>query len=206
MFSKTFALAAVLAITGVTAVPFSGAQHQHLHRHQHQNIEARDQDTYKIHVINECSETKHFGLFEITSDFQMNSKSAATGVDPGKHATLKADYKGIGLRLSATANEGPAAQWAPQSLAEFGYSGWSGVEGTAYDVSMMIGSDMSVGVKIEPLDNGNGSGNCAVKKCTLGNTPLDQCWTHPDQTADGSPADTVCYQGKTDFKVTFCPS
>ena len=32
------------------------------------------------------------------------------------------------------------------------------------------------------------------------------CWTNPDQTGDGSPADTVCYKGKTDFRVEFCPS
>ncbi|KAI7530677.1 hypothetical protein KC331_g14539, partial [Hortaea werneckii] len=64
-----------------------------------------------------------------------------------------------------------------------------------------------IGVKIEPLDNGNGSGECDVKVCTEQNGfPLSQCWTNPDQTSDGSPADTVCYKGKTDFKVTFCPS
>lgn len=71
---------------------------------------------------------------------------------------------------------------------------------------MMQGSDQKVGVKIEPLANGNGSEDCEVKYCMLGFLPLHMCWTDPDQVADGSPADTVCYKGKTDFKVTFCPS
>ncbi|KAI6827986.1 hypothetical protein KC342_g9749 [Hortaea werneckii] len=64
---------------------------------------------------------------------------------------------------------------------QFGYSGWSGVEGIAYDVSMMTGSDKKVGVKIEPLDNCNGSHECEVKVCTEQNGfPLSQCWTNPD--------------------------
>ncbi|KAI6890459.1 hypothetical protein KC348_g19290, partial [Hortaea werneckii] len=163
-------------------------------------LEARD-DTYTLHVHNQCSDTKYFGLFEITSDFQMNSKCEPTEIASGGDAQIAANYKDIGLRLSATANQGPAAQWAPQSLAEFGYSGWSGVEGIAYDVSMMTGSDKKVGVKIEPLDNGNGSHECEIKVCTEQNGfPLSQCWTNPDQVSDGSPADTVCYKGKTDFK------
>lgn len=144
MFSKTIALAAVLATVGVNAVPHVGHNHQHLHRRHHglqhaardTTLEARD-DTYTLHVHNQCSETKYFGLFEITSDFQMNSKCEPTEIASGDNAQISANYKDIGLRLSATANQGAAAQWAPQSLAEFGYSGWSGVEGIAYDVSMM---------------------------------------------------------------------
>ncbi|KAI7362224.1 hypothetical protein D0869_14890 [Hortaea werneckii] len=214
MFSKTIALAAVLATVGVNAIPHVGHNHQHLHRRHHglqhaardTTLEARD-DTYTLHVHNQCSDTKYFGLFEITSDFQMNSKCEPTEITSGGDAKISANYKDIGLRLSATADQGAAAQWAPQSLAEFGYSGWSGVEGIAYDVSMMTGCDKKIGVKIEPLDNGNGSGECDVKVCTEQNGfPLSQCWTNPDQTSDGSPADTVCYKGKTDFKVTFCPS
>merc|ERR1712230_267645 len=103
------------------------SNHHHLHRRHHglqhaardTTLEARD-DTYTLHVHNQCSDTKYFGLFEITSDFQMNSKCEPTEIAAGGDAQISANYKDIGLRLSATADQGAAAQWAPQSLAEFG--------------------------------------------------------------------------------------
>lgn len=116
MFSKTLALAAILAITGTQAVPHVGAHHQHMHRRHnslahksvHQNV-ARDDETYNLHVHNNCGETKHFGLYEITSDFQMNEKCDPHEVASGDSTTIQAGYKDIGLRLSATV-------WAPRTL------------------------------------------------------------------------------------------
>jgi hypothetical protein len=119
--------------------------------------------------------------------------------------TIVALYKDLGMRLSGHAEWGTSRQWAHQALFEFGYSEYKGIGGSAYNLSVMEGSDMDVGVGVYPIPNGNGSKQCPSKTCFPWDCPLDQGWTNPDQTKNGSPADTVCYHGKTDFKVVFCP-
>lgn len=69
------------------------------------------------------------------------------------------------------------------------------------------------------------NGQCETKICdTVKGYPVDQvniprlssyliplltplmCWTDPSQANQGSPADTGCYHGPTDFTVTYCPA
>jgi hypothetical protein len=68
---------------------------------------------------------------------------------------------------------------------------------------MIEGCESDVGLAAFPqLSNDD----CPNKICAQ---PADcdpsQAWTKPDQSASGSSADTVCYHGKIDFKVVFCP-
>lgn len=135
----------------------------------------------------------------------MLERSKPTNVKPKQMHTIHAPYRDLGIRLSGHAEWGTARQWEVQALFEFGYGQYGGKEGTAYNLSVMEGSDKDVGVGVYPIPNGKGSGKCQSKTCFPWNCPLSQGWTNPDQIKDGSPADTVCYEGKTDFKVVFCP-
>ena len=104
------------------------------------------------------------------------------------------------MRLSGHAEWGTGGQWSPQALFEFGYSEYAGQKGTAYDLSVMEGSDGNIGIGAYPHNK-----KCPSKTCFPWDCPADQGWTSPGQTSIGSPADTVCYHGKTAFKVVFCP-
>ena len=158
-------------------------------------------DDFNIHVLNNCPDDKSFGIFEINSDFQMAQHGNSVDIQAGQAATIKAPYSGLGMRLSATADLGCDAQWDPQALFEFGYTAFMGGEGTAYNLSLMKGTDPSIGLAVYPHES-----QCAVKSCAdPNNCPLDQAWTDPDQTEDGSPADTTCLYGKTNFRVVWCP-
>ena len=104
------------------------------------------------------------------------------------------------MRLSGHAERGVAGQWNPQALFEFGYSTYGGKKGTAYDLSVMQGSDGNIGIGVYPFNK-----KCESKTCFPWACDPSQGWTSPGQTDLGSPADTVCYHGKSGFKVVFCP-
>ena len=126
----------------------------------------------------------------------MNTITQSTSIAAGSKGTIAAPYSGIGMRLSATAGDGAAAQWSAQALFEFGYSEYNGIAGSAYDLSVMGGD---VGLAVYPENT-----ECPSKKCTPSDCAPDQGWTNADQVEDGSPADTVCYHGKTNFNVVWC--
>jgi hypothetical protein len=169
-------------------------------------VERGSESTFNINVWNNCPFTKQFALYQIDGSFNMIERSKPVNIASRKMQTIVAPYKDLGMRLSGHAEWGTAGQWAPQALFEFGYSEYNGVSGSAYDISIMLpGSDKDIGVGVYPIPNGNGSKQCPSKTCFPWDCPLDQGWTNPDQTKNGSPADTVCYHGKTDFKVVFCP-
>jgi hypothetical protein len=131
----------------------------------------------------------------------MIQKSKPVNIHSGHKHTIHAPFKATGMRLSGHAEWGTAGQWSPQALFEFGYSEYAGQKGTAYDLSVMEGSDADIGIGVYPHDK-----NCPSKTCFPWDCPADQGWTSPGQTSLGSPADTVCYAGhKTAFKVVFCP-
>ncbi|KAK4617148.1 uncharacterized protein CLAFUR5_05275 [Fulvia fulva] len=187
-----------LALTMLTA--FAAAAPQPL------STRGGDAETFKLHVYNNCSFPKSVAIYQITSDFQMLEKSKPTSLKAKTGKTvIEAPYKALGMRLSGHAEWGTAGQWKTQALFEFGYGEYMGAKGTAYNLSVMEGSDADIGIGGYPIANGKGSGTCTSKTCFPWDCPLDQGWTNPDQTEDGSPADTVCYHGKTDFKVVFCP-
>jgi hypothetical protein len=158
-------------------------------------------DTFNIEIVNNCDSSKQFGIYEVTSSYQPLQVCDPITVGEGQSQTIAAPYKGIGMRLSGHAEWGLAGVWKAQSLFEFGYSAYNGLEGTAYDISIMGGVASDVGMAVYPSKT-----QCPSKKCTLDSCNLSQAWTDPGQSADGSPADTVCYQGKMDFKIVFCPS
>ena len=195
MHTSSLVLAGALALAA-NAVPLAGHSH-------HQHLHTKRDDTFNIHVLNSCPDTKSFGLFQIDGSFNMNSMSDPVSVTSGQQATIPASFTAIGMCLSATADQGTAAQWDPQALFEFGYSSYGGQDGTAYDVSLMSGSpaDIATGVAIYPL----GPSDCPIKVCTLDSCDPSQGWTSPGQVDAGSPGDTVCYHGVTDFRVVFCP-
>lgn len=159
-------------------------------------------DTFNIEIQNNCPSTKNFGLYQVASGFSMQEKSKTVTIDQNSTETIAAPYKDIGLRLSGHAEWGIGGQWKVQALAEFGFSQYGDLEGTAYNLSLMEGCEEDVGVAIYPQSNND---DCPNKKCYPGNCSEDQGWTNPGQTSSGSPADTVCYHGKTNFKVVFCP-
>lgn len=163
----------------------------------------RDTDTFNIEITNNCPSIKHFGIYQITGSFEMLQQCEPVSIDTNCTQTIAARYKGLGMRLSGHAEWGVGGQWTPQALFEFGYSESNGMEGTAYDLSMMKGCESDVGLAAYPQPSYN---DCPNKICAQ---PADcdpsQAWTKPGQSASGSPADTVCYHGKMDFKVVFCP-
>ncbi|KAM0721224.1 hypothetical protein Q7P37_003512 [Cladosporium fusiforme] len=148
-------------------------------------------DTFNIELYNNCPFTKQFALYQITSNFQMLERSRPTNLAPKKHTTIATPFKDLGMRLSGHAEWGTAGQWKAQALFEFGYSQYAGQEGSAYDLSVMQGSDGDIGVGVYPISNGKGSKNCPSKTCFPWDCPLSQGWTNPDQVNNGSPADTA---------------
>ena len=162
-------------------------------------------DEFRLHVWNNCPWTKQVAIYGVTSDFEMIQHSEPTNIESGHEHIIMAPYYGIGLRLSGHAEWGTDGQWTNQALFEFGYSEYDGKAGTAYDVSIMAGSETNIGLGAYPIDNGRGSGSCRSQTCFPWYCPPDQGWTNPDQADLGSPADTVCYEGKTDFKIVWCP-
>lgn len=158
-------------------------------------------NTFNIEITNNCGSSKDFGIYEISSSFQAIQTCDPITIGQNETNTLAAPYNGVGLRLSAHAELGLAGVWLPQALFEFGYSEYNGLHGTAYDISIMEGSNDDVGLAVYPSKS-----QCPSKKCSPNDCDLSQGWTNPDQIQDGSPADTVCYDGKMDFKVVFCPN
>jgi hypothetical protein len=175
------------------AVPFHEHKHAHLHK--------RDANDFRIHVTNNCGVDKQFALYEITSDFQMLQTCEGRTIPQGETHVLHAPFDGIGLRLSGNADWPLGDQWNPQGLVEFGYSAYDGMDGTAYNLSFMEGSDPDIGISVTPHNT-----ECEAKSCSPLTCSLADAWTNPDQISDGSPADTVCYHGKTGFNVVWCPS
>lgn len=220
MRSQIFAIASLFAISA-SAVPHAGHEHRHLHHRQATSATATSVspsetstatpsqapsgsssggDTFMITIDNQCSTDLEFGIFAVSASFAMETMGNTVNIAAGGTGAIAAPFTGIGMRLSGTASQGAAAQWAAQPLFEFGYSEYSGQTGTAYDLSIMEGSVPSnVGLAVVPEN-----GACPAKKCTPTSCPLSQGWTNPDQVNVGSPADTVCYQGKTNFRVTWC--
>ncbi|KAM0724026.1 hypothetical protein Q7P37_001017 [Cladosporium fusiforme] len=192
MYTAGWLLSSLFALTA-TAIPIDNSN----------SLSRRSDDTFNIEIQNNCPSTKHFALYKVTSIFEMLSGSDdSVTLSTNETQTITAPYKDIGLRLSGHAEWGAAGQWKAQALAEFGYSNWSGQDGTAYDVSLMDGCEKDIGLAIYPQTD---SDDCPKKSCYPGSCDASQGWTNPDQVDDGSPADTVCYHGKTDFKVVFCP-
>lgn len=198
MYTSGWILTSLFALTA-TAIP-----HGHGLRHAHK----RDADTFNIEITNNCPSTKQFGIYSITSGFEMLQQCEPVSIDSNSTQTIAAPYKGLGMRLSGHAEWGVGGQWAPQALFEFGYSEYNGMEGTAYDLSMMEGCESDVGLAAYPqLSSEADSEDCPSKICTdPSKCDPSQAWTNPAQNLAGSPADTVCYHGKMDFKVVFCPS
>lgn len=160
---------------------------------------------FKLHVHNACPFPKSIGIYSVTPTFEMLQHGPIVNLSSNTHHTLHAPYHGTGMRLSGHAEWGLNGQWQPQLLFEFGYSAYDTVQGTAYDISMMEGSDDNVGMKVRVLPNGAGSETCETKLCLPGDCAPNQGWTSPGQAELGSPADAVCYHGKADFRVTYCP-
>jgi hypothetical protein len=192
---NAFKLAAISLATLAVARP-----HAHTHSHA-QHVEARDDDTFAIKIHNRCSTDKTFGVYQVSPSFEMIETTTPVKIASGNTSTIYPPFQGIGLRLSATADKGCDAQWSPQTLFEFGYSEYAGLTGTAYDLSIMQATDEFEGVAAYP-----GTDKCPSKLCAASGCALDQAWTNPDQVDDGSPADMVCYQGKQNFKVVWCPT
>ncbi|KAL1589332.1 hypothetical protein WHR41_01928 [Cladosporium halotolerans] len=193
MYTTGWILSALFALTA-TASPINSTL-----------LERGSADTFNINVWNNCPFTKQFALYQITSDFRMIERSKPTNLAPKKKLTIAAPFKDLGMRLSGHAEWATAGQWKTQALFEFGYSQYAGKDGTAYNLSVMKGSDGDIGVGVYPIPNGRGSKQCPSKTCFPWDCPPSQGWTDPDQINIGSPADTVCYHGRTDFKVVFCP-
>lgn len=130
-------------------------------------------------------------------NFVISPLSNSVSVRPGGETTFNVPVTDIGVFVSAHGEY--SNQFQVQTRAEFGYAEWPGVKGIAYNLSLMTGA--LEGLKIQPTRS-----DCAVKSCPdVNNCPADQGWTNPNQAAIGSPADTGCYNGPTDFIVTFCP-
>ncbi|TKA67785.1 hypothetical protein B0A55_06868 [Friedmanniomyces simplex] len=123
-----------------------------------------DPNTFALHVWNNCHFTKEVALYSVTSDFKMLQRSPPTNIAPGKSLTIAAPFRDSGMRLSGHAEWGTDGQWRPQALFEFGYSTYAGQEGTAYDLSLMSGSDPDIGMGVYPVPNGQGSGTEHTKR------------------------------------------
>ncbi|KAK0947328.1 hypothetical protein LTR48_003612 [Friedmanniomyces endolithicus] len=145
-----------------------------------------DANTFNLHVWNNCHFTKEVALYSVTADFKMLQRSPPTNIAPGHSITIAAPFYDSGMRLSGHAEWGTDGQWRPQALFEFGYSTYAGQEGTAYDLSLMEGSDKDIGMGAYPVPNGHGSG------------------TSQNDVGASAP-DTVCYKGRSDFKIVYCP-
>ena len=139
-------------------------------------------------------------LEQISSSFQIIQMSTPQNVATGQTVTIQAPFHASGMRISGNGEWDLSRQWKAQALFEFGYPTYAGQEGTAYDLSVMQGSEGNIGIGAWPTN-----GACEGKICLPWDCSPSQGWTNPKQVDIGSPADTVCYQGKTDFTVVFCP-
>lgn len=166
----------------------------------------RSSSTFNINIHNNCAFDKSFALYQITSDFQMVQKSDIQNIPAKGQGVIAAPYQETGMRLSGHAEWPIGNQWNAQALFEYGYTAFMGMEGIAYDLSMMQGSDSDIGLQAAPVPNGSGSSSCESKTCFPWDCPLSQGWTNENQVNVGSPADTTCMKGVTDFTVVFCPS
>jgi hypothetical protein len=194
MYTKSWFLTSLLALTA-TATPINNTL-----------IERDSKNTFNINVWNNCPFVKQVALYQAPQgSSHMLQRSTPTNISPKQMITIAAPFKDPGMRLSGHAEWGADGQWKAQALFEFGYSQYAGMEGTAYDLSIFAGSDPDIGLGAYPIPNGKGSEQCLSKTCFPWDCPLDQGWTNPNQDQIHSPADTVCYHGKTDFKVVFCP-
>ncbi|KAK4547479.1 hypothetical protein LTR36_001135 [Oleoguttula mirabilis] len=191
MHAVTIAAASFAALAA--AVP-----HAHSHRHAHA-VEKRDGTTFGLTVVNNCTTSKTFGLYQVSSSFAMTQMSDPVEIESEGSSTIQVAFTDLGMRLSATADLGTDAQWDAQTLFEFGYSTYLELTGTAYDLSVMDGG--SEGIAAYPATSA-----CESKICSSAGCTLAEAWTNADEITDGSPADTVCYEGMQDFKVVWCPS
>lgn len=132
---------------------------------QYKAIESRDGNTFNIHVWNNCPFTKQVALYRITSKFEMVQMSTPGDIASKKSKVIKAPYNALGMRLSGHAEWDTDAQWNAQALFEFGYSAYMGQDGTAYNLSVMEGSDGDIGIGAYPVPNGKGSKTCPLKTC-----------------------------------------
>ncbi|KAK5133539.1 hypothetical protein LTR08_007676 [Meristemomyces frigidus] len=195
MHAFTIAAASFAALTSLV----QAAPHAHSHRHAH-GIATRDDSTFDLTVQNNCATSKTFGLYQVSSSFEMTEMTDPVAIESNSSSVIQASFSAIGMRLSGTADQGCDGQWAAQTLFEFGYSAYSDLTGTAYDLSVMEGVADGEGIAAYPATS-----ECESKVCTTLGCSLAASWTSADQTSDGSPADTVCYQGKQNFKVVWCP-
>ena len=157
-----------------------------------------------LFIHNMCKDTKTFAIYQV-SQGQMLLRSSKLPLAYDSNGTLRSSYKLEGVRLSSNGDWPLDMHWSSQSLFEYGYSTYAGLEGVAYDLSMIGDSQELVGIAVQPLENGRGSGECPAKICIPGECDPTRGWTHETQEAAGSPADTACFKGSTDFKVTYCP-
>ena len=195
MHASTIVAASFAALAN--AVPHA---HSHSHRHAHAPVvAARDDSTFDLTVHNNCAASKTFGLYQVSPSFEMIEMSDPVAIESGSSFCLQAPFSAIGMRLSGTADKGCDGQWAAQTLFEFGYSTYLDLTGTAYDLSVMAGSEPE-GIAAYP-----GTSECESKICSASGCSLAQAWTSSEQEGQGSPADTVCYQGKQNFEVVWCP-
>jgi len=194
MHTTTITAASFAALASlVQAVP-----HTHSHRHAH-HIQARDDANFDLHVHNKCGSSKTFALYQISPAFEMTQMSNPVEIEPNCSTVIQAPFTALGMRLSATADQGTDAQWEAQTLFEFGYSTYLDLTGTAYDLSVMGGTED------ECIAAYPSTSECESKVCTASGCTLAEAWTSADQATGGSPADTVCYQGKQNFKIVWCP-
>lgn len=182
------AFASLLAASAIAAPVESNA-----------TLESRD-ETFNLQIWNNCKFTKEVAIHGVWGGPQNYWKP--TNIAPGKSITMQAPFRDVGMRLVGHAEWGLDGQFKVQALFEFGYSTYAGKEGTAYDLSLMHGSDGDIGMGAYPIDNGQGSASCESKTCFPWQCPVDQGWLDPNQPYG---ADTVCYQGKADFKIVYCP-
>lgn len=197
MHSLRLALASLLSLT--SAFPTT------LNPNTTSLLPRTNAETFKINVVNQCPFSKSFAIYQITSSFTLLQTSKTASLPENGTHTFTTPFTSTGMRLAGHAEWPLGSQWQPQALFEFGYAVVEGQKGTAYDLSVMQGSDKDIGIGVYPIANGKGSGKCESKTCFPWDCPASQGWTSPGQVSDGSPADTGCYEGKTDFKVVFCP-
>lgn len=159
-------------------------------------------DTFELHVVNQCHFSKSVALYQVTKKFKMLQRSPVHNLASGQSTIINAAYHAKSMRLSGHAERGVGGQWGAQALFEFGHSVYNKQDGTAYNLSVMEGSDGDIGIGAYPI---NAPGDCPAKTCFTWDCPASQGWTSPSQVNSGSPADTVCCHGKQNFKVVFCP-
>lgn len=139
-------------------------------------------------------------LYQIKDELAMIPWTPPDTIEPGQSIRFEGPFTEKGMRISGQSQWPVEERWNAQASFEFGYSTYYGQEGTAYDLSIMEGSDMEIGLSVHPSNT-----NCQSKTCKPSDCLPDQGWTSSDQIEDGGPAGTVCYAGRADFDVVFCP-